>query len=147
GPCDLSRSCLANRRSDADCVVQNQRGEFMWATKWQRASAASLMIGFLAAGGGFTRARLAAEQPGKANAPPVVRSAGSGFWSAPATWEGGKIPAAGARVQVRAGHTVTYDLKSARVIRSIHVAGTLTFARDKDTRLDVGLIKVQPGDD
>src|SRR5262249_2892610 len=27
------------------------------------------------------------------------------------------------------------------------VAGTLTFAHDKDTRLDVGLIKIQPGDE
>jgi hypothetical protein len=33
------------------------------------------------------------------------------------------------------------------VIRSIHVAGRLTFARDRDTRLDVGLIKIQAGDD
>jgi hypothetical protein len=33
------------------------------------------------------------------------------------------------------------------VIRSIHVAGTLTFARDRDTLLAVGLIKIQPGDD
>src|SRR5262249_49342795 len=71
----------------------------------------------------------------------------SGPWSAAATWEGGKVPAAGARVQVRAGHTVTYDISSDRVIRSIHVAGTLTFARDRDTRLDVGLIKIQPGND
>src|SRR5262249_8244054 len=44
-------------------------------------------------------------------------------------------------------HTVVYDIKSDAVIRSIHVAGTLSFARDRDTRLDVGLIKVQPGDD
>jgi uncharacterized protein (TIGR03067 family) len=79
--------------------------------------------------------------------PPLVRSARSGAWSSPDTWEGGKVPGAGARVQVRAGHTVTYDLSSDRVIRSIHVAGTLTFARDRDTRLDVGLIKIQPGDD
>jgi hypothetical protein len=50
-------------------------------------------------------------------------------------------------VQVRQGHTVTYDLKSDRVIRSLHVAGTLRFAQDRDTRLDVGLIKIQPGDD
>src|SRR5207245_55031 len=33
------------------------------------------------------------------------------------------------------------------VIRSIHVAGTLRFPTDRDTRLDVGLIKIQPGDD
>src|SRR6266851_827171 len=62
------------------------------------------------------------------------------------TWEGGKLPAAGSRVQVREGHTVTYDMKSNRVIRSIHVAGTLRFPHDRDTRLDVGLIKIQPGD-
>jgi hypothetical protein len=74
-----------------------------------------------------------------------VRSARSGAWSTPATWEGGRVPAAGSKVQVRPGHTVVYDLNSDRVIRSIHVAGTLTFARDRDTRLDVGLIKVQPG--
>src|SRR5262249_8833285 len=84
---------------------------------------------------------------GKFAPPPLVRTAASGPWSAPATWEGGKVPGAGARVQIRTGHTVTYDLKSDRVIRSIHVAGTLRFPPDRDTRLDVGLIKVQPGDD
>jgi hypothetical protein len=78
---------------------------------------------------------------------PLVRSARSGPWSAPATWEDGKVPAAGSRVQVRPGHTVVYDVKSDQVIRLLHVAGTLTFARDRDTRLDVGLLKVQPGDD
>ncbi len=79
--------------------------------------------------------------------PPLVRSAQSGAWSAASTWEGGKLPAAGMRVQIRTGHTVVYDLKSEQVIRSIHVAGTLRFATDRDTRLDVGLIKIQPGDD
>src|SRR5206468_700776 len=39
------------------------------------------------------------------------------------------------------------DLKSDRVLRSVHVAGALRFAADRDTRLDVGLIKIQPGDD
>src|SRR4051794_36806335 len=77
----------------------------------------------------------------------LFRSAHSGPWSAPATWEGGKVPDAGARVQVRPGHTVPYDKISDRVIRSVHVAGTLRFPPDRDTRLDVGLIKVQPGDD
>lgn len=82
-----------------------------------------------------------------AEKPALIRSAQSGPWSAAATWEGGKVPAAGDKVQVRTGHTVTYDVKSEQVIRSIHVGGTLTFARDKDTRLDVGLIKIQPGED
>jgi G8 domain len=50
-------------------------------------------------------------------------------------------------VQVRAGDRVTYDLGASPPIRSIHVAGALTFATDRDTRLEVGVIKVQPGDD
>ena len=77
----------------------------------------------------------------------LVRSAGSGPWSAPATWQGGKVPGAGDRVQVRPGHAVVYDVASADVIRMIHVAGRLTFAPDRDTLLAVGLLKVQPGDD
>jgi hypothetical protein len=77
----------------------------------------------------------------------LIRSAHSGPWSAGDTWEGGKAPGRGAKVQVRAGHTVTYDVSSDQVIRSIHIAGTLTFARDRETRLDVGLIKIQAGDD
>lgn len=84
---------------------------------------------------------------GDAKAPPLTRTAKSGAWSAADTWEGGKLPAAKARVQIRPGHAVTYDVESEQVIRSIHVAGTLRFAPDKNTRLDVGLIKIQPGDD
>ena len=38
-------------------------------------------------------------------------------------------------------------MNSDQAIRAIYVAGTLTFARDKTTRLDVGLIKVQPGEE
>jgi hypothetical protein len=76
-----------------------------------------------------------------------VRSAGSGPWSAPATWQGGRPPAAGDRVQIRPGHTVVYDLGTGPTFRVVHVAGTLTFAPDRDTVLTVGLLKVQPGDD
>jgi hypothetical protein len=76
----------------------------------------------------------------------LVRSARSGAWSAPATWEGGKVPGAGDRVLVRAGHLVTYDVRSDAVLRSVHVAGTLAFAPDRNTRLEVGLIKVQPSE-
>ena len=80
-------------------------------------------------------------------APALIRSAASGPWSDPKTWEGGAVPGPGTRVQVREGHAVRYDMADDRVIRSIHVAGTLEFARDRDTRLVVGLIKVQAGDD
>ncbi len=50
-------------------------------------------------------------------------------------------------MQVRTGHTVTYDFKTVEPIRSIHVAGVLRFDPECDTRLDVGLIKIQAGDD
>ena len=76
----------------------------------------------------------------------LVRSCRSGPWSDPTTWEGGLVPTKGARVQVRQGHTVTYDLDSDRAIRFIHVAGVLTFAADRNTRLDVGLIKIEPSE-
>ncbi|HEX3314772.1 MAG TPA: G8 domain-containing protein, partial [Gemmataceae bacterium] len=78
---------------------------------------------------------------------PVIKSARSGPWSAPSTWEGGKVPAAGARVLIRPRHRIVYDVKSEDVIRGVNVAGTLAFAADRDTRLDVGLIKVQPTDE
>ena len=56
----------------------------------------------------------------------------------------GNDPDPGARVQIRSGHTVRYDVISTAVIRSIHVAGTLSFAGDRDTRLTVGLIRSRP---
>ncbi|HSU68482.1 MAG TPA: G8 domain-containing protein, partial [Tepidisphaeraceae bacterium] len=70
----------------------------------------------------------------------VVRSARSGPWSSAETWEGGKSPEPGARVLIRPGHRVVYDLDSDRPVRSIHVAGVLSFDPSRDTRLDVGLI-------
>jgi hypothetical protein len=75
------------------------------------------------------------------------RSAKSGPWSDPKTWDGGKVPGDAARVQIRPGHTVTYDLDNGPAIRFIHVAGTLTFARDRNTKLEVGLIAIQPGEE
>src|SRR4051812_4435528 len=76
-----------------------------------------------------------------------IKSAGSGSWSAVATWENGKPPAAGARVHIQPGHIVTYDIQSDQPIRAIYVAGTLAFAHDRDTRLDVGLIKIEAGEE
>ncbi|MBM3995524.1 MAG: hypothetical protein FJ303_15415 [Planctomycetes bacterium] len=77
----------------------------------------------------------------------LIRSAKSGAWSSRATWEGGKVPGGGARVQVAPGHVVIYDVKSDAVIRFIHVAGTLSFAPNQDTVLNVGLIRIHPGPD
>src|SRR5262249_13987981 len=120
----------------------------MWATKLKSSWAVSVAIGFVTVGAGDCTFPLsAAEHAGKDAALPIVRSARSGLWSSPATWVGAKVPVAGASVQVRAGHTVIYDLNSDQAIRAIQVAGMLTFARDRSTRLDVGLIKIQAGDD
>jgi hypothetical protein len=83
----------------------------------------------------------------RADEPPLIRSAQSGPWSAAATWDGGEIPPSGAKVLVRAGHEVVYDVNVATPVRSLHIGGTLRFATDRDTRLDVGLVKIQAGED
>src|SRR5688572_13099030 len=76
----------------------------------------------------------------------AVRSARSGNWSDAKTWQEGRLPKAGERVQIREGHRVVYDSSSDQAIRMIHVAGTLAFATDKNTRLDVGLLRISAGD-
>ena len=82
-----------------------------------------------------------------AQAVDVVRTAKDGIWSNPNTWVGGKLPPAGAKVQICEGHTIVYDVHSDQVIRSLHISGTLTFAHDQNTRLDVGLIRIAPGNE
>jgi hypothetical protein len=78
---------------------------------------------------------------------PLIRSAKSGPWSEAGTWEGGKLPAAGAHVLVRPGHRVVYDVQAKDAIRAVFVGGTLSFATDRDTLLKVGLIRIQPGEE
>jgi hypothetical protein len=73
----------------------------------------------------------------------VVRSSGSGDWSAPKTWEAGKVPAAGDTALVREGHAIVYDIKSTATLRALFIAGTVSFAPDRDTEMNVGLIKIQ----
>lgn len=72
-----------------------------------------------------------------------ARSARNGKWSEPATWENARTPGPGDRVQIRLGHVVTYDVFSESALRMVHVAGSLTFARDTSTRLDVGLLRIE----
>src|SRR5262245_20219336 len=108
----------------------------MWTSKLQTGVAVLITMAGISS---LLAQQVLVPKPGRASTdapagPRLIRSAQSGPWSAPATWEGGKVPAAGSRVQVCTGHTVTYDLKSDRVIRSIHVAGTLRFPPDRDTR-------------
>ena len=91
---------------------------------------------------------LARGEPAAFDAAPssLIRSAGSGPWSAPTTWEGGAIPTAGRgsrsarahgplRRHIRRGHPLDPRRRDAVLReRSRH-------------RLDVGLIKIQAGDD
>ena len=79
--------------------------------------------------------------------PTVIRTTQSGRWSDTATWSQQQLPKAGESVLIQPGHTVTYDLDSRAVIRAIHIGGRLEFSRETDTRLECGLIKIQPGDD
>lgn len=71
-----------------------------------------------------------------------IRSARSGLWSSPDTWMELRVPGAGDLVEISSGHEVTYDVETNRPVRMVHILGTLSFARDRNTRLDVGLIKV-----
>ena len=79
--------------------------------------------------------------------PAVIQTKQSGHWSDPGIWSGGKVPETGDRVQVRIGHRVVYDVSSDAVVRTINVAGTLSFAPDRDTKLTVGLLKIQTAED
>ena len=90
---------------------------------------------------------ISSAQPARASGRFEAQSARSGKWSDSGTWVGRRAPRAGDNVQVRAGHVVTYDVNTEDAMRVLHVAGTLVFARDKSTRLNVGLLKVQPGDE
>src|SRR5262245_43598505 len=119
----------------------------MGATTFKMAPALALTLALIAGGVGVFPSSSVAEEPGKDSAPPIVRTAKSGAWSTPATWEGGKIPSGNVRVLVREGHRVVYDLQATKPIRSLTISGILSFAADKDTRLDVGLIKIQAGED
>jgi len=73
----------------------------------------------------------------------TVRSVASGDWSNPKIWKPARVPLEGDRVLISRGDEITYDAKSDKVIRLVQVTGTLRFARDRDTELNVGVLKVQ----
>ena len=73
----------------------------------------------------------------------TIRAASSGSWSNPKIWQPQRVPKDGDRVLVSRGTHVVYDVKSAARIRLVQVVGTLSFARDRDTLLNVGILKVQ----
>jgi hypothetical protein len=75
-----------------------------------------------------------------------IRSVRSGPWSQPGTWAPNRVPHAGDRVLVSRDTKVTYDVKSEAVLRLVQVVGRLEFARDRDTEMNVGVLKVQNSD-
>lgn len=72
-----------------------------------------------------------------------VRSVKSGPWSAPGTWDAQRVPREGDRVLIGRKTRVLYDADSPAVIRYLQVAGVLSFARDRNTALNVGVITIQ----
>jgi hypothetical protein len=66
----------------------------------------------------------------------------SGDWTNPATWAGGAVPGAGAKVLIPAGITVRYDANSSAALQILRVNGTLTFAHDANTLLVVDTLIV-----
>ncbi|HSI14523.1 MAG TPA: G8 domain-containing protein, partial [Chthoniobacter sp.] len=77
----------------------------------------------------------------------LIRTAGSGEWSRPSTWENGTLPVAGDSVLIRPGHRVVYDVASETVLRAVHIGGVLTFSREKDTLLCAALVRIAAGED
>jgi hypothetical protein len=75
-----------------------------------------------------------------------IRSVRNGRWSDAKTWQPARVPKTGDRVLVSRGTQIEYDADSKAIIRLVQVVGTLRFSRDRNTRLDVGVLKVQNSD-
>ena len=75
------------------------------------------------------------------------QSVRSGKWSDADTWKPARVPGQGDRVLVRRGTTVEYDAKQQEVVRLLQIVGTLNFARDRDTELNVGILTIQHTDE
>jgi hypothetical protein len=75
-----------------------------------------------------------------------IQSVKHGKWSEPGTWKPARVPGKGDRVLVSRGTTVEYDVQGKDVVRLIQVVGTLSFSRDRDTELNVGLLTIQHTD-
>ena len=77
--------------------------------------------------------------------PFTLESKGDGAWSNAATWQPERQPKAGDKVLIQSGHAVVYDANSPDLIPLLHVEGSLVFARDRDTELNVAVLKVGGG--
>src|SRR5688572_13460201 len=96
------------------------------------------MIGAVIGSGGSAMAEEKATKVGF-----TLRSVKSGPWSAPDTWDAKRVPKEGDRVLIGRKTRVLFDADSPAVIRYVQVAGVLSFARDRSTTLNVGVITIQ----
>src|SRR5690606_688290 len=63
-----------------------------------------------------------------------AQSATATNWSDPATWPGGKLPAAGEKVEIPSGREVILDVSPPR-LNGLTINGKLTFADKSDLEL------------
>jgi hypothetical protein len=77
---------------------------------------------------------------------PTITAIASGTWSEPATWSAGRLPDATDVVAIT-GQTVLYDMAASGIAQTVAISGTgtLVFATDRSTRLDVTTLFVGPG--
>jgi hypothetical protein len=75
-----------------------------------------------------------------------IRSVTSGKWSNPKTWKPARVPGKGDRVLISRKTDVSYDVESKQVLRMVQIVGKLRFARDRNTEMNVALLKVQNSD-
>lgn len=68
-----------------------------------------------------------------------------GDWSDPATWQGGRVPNAEAKVHIPSGITVTYDMDASTPLSVVRVGGTLEWATAEDTTMRVETIVTDMG--
>ncbi|UWR01198.1 type I secretion C-terminal target domain-containing protein (plasmid) [Rhodobacteraceae bacterium S2214] len=64
----------------------------------------------------------------------------SGDWTDPATWSGGRVPGAEARVYIPADLEVIYNARSDDPLDTIRVDGTLSWTKTQDTKMVVETI-------
>lgn len=77
----------------------------------------------------------------------TIRAAKSGPWSDANTWSPARLPKEGDQVLIPRKTRVVYDVDSPAPLYYLQVAGTLTFSREKNTALNVGIIVIQTVDE
>lgn len=74
----------------------------------------------------------------------TIVSINSGQWSDAENWLPARVPGKHDKVLIQHNTTLEYDSQSKAVIHTLHVAGTLNFATDRTTELNVGLLIIKP---